>query len=133
MSTSYLSFQDFPAGLETGLMKMKKGERAEMTVKPNYGFGSSGLASKGVPGGATLVYDVHLSSFERAKESWQLDGEQKLEQSRLFKEKGTAYFKAAKYDLAVKKYGKIVEFLEHEISLRDEKEEERKSLLQAGE
>ena len=34
--------------------------------------------------------------------------------------------------MARKKYDKIVEYLEHEISLKDEKEEERKELLQAG-
>ena len=53
--------------------------------------------------------------------------------SRLFKEKGTVFFKAGKYEMARKKYDKIIEYLEHEISLRDEKEEERKDLLQAGE
>ena len=37
---------------------------------------------QGVPGDAKLVYDVTLKSFERAKEGWQLDGDQKLEQSR---------------------------------------------------
>lgn len=61
-----------------------------------------------------------------------MDGDQKLEQSRLFKEKGTAYFSDGNYEQALKKYAKIVEYLEHEISLKDEKEEERKSLLQAG-
>lgn len=98
-----------------------------------YGFGKDGLASKNIPANATLTYDVHLKSFERAKESWQLDGDQKLEQSRLFKDKGTVYFKNGKFEMAAKKYGKIVEYLEHEISLRDEKEEERKNLVQAGE
>ena len=38
--------------------------------------------AKGVPGDAKLVYDITLKSFERAKEGWQLDGDQKLEQSR---------------------------------------------------
>ena len=34
--------------------------------------------------------------------------------------------------MASKNYRKIVDFLEHEISLRGEQEDERKSLLQAG-
>ena len=41
------------------------------------------------------MYDLHLKSFERAKESWQLDGEQKLEQAKLFKDKGTLFFKVS--------------------------------------
>jgi len=123
---------DIPVGLETGICRMKKGERAELTVDPKYGFGKDGRKSKGVPGDSQLVYDITLKSFERAKEGWQLDGDQKLEQSRLFKEKGTVFFKAGKYEMARKKYDKIIEYLEHEISLKDEKEDERKDLLQAG-
>lgn len=36
----------------------------------------------------------------------------------MFKEKGTGFFKQGKFPLATKKYKKIVEFLEHEISLK---------------
>ncbi len=121
-----------PGGLETALQKMKKGEVARVSLSPANAFGAAGDATRGVPANATLVYDVTLSTFERAKESWQLDGEQKLEQAKLFKEKGTEFFKAGKFELAAKKYKKIVDFLEHEISLKGEQEEERKTLLQAG-
>jgi hypothetical protein len=34
----------------------------------------------GVPPDATLAYEVKLESFEKSKESWQLDPSQKLEQ-----------------------------------------------------
>lgn len=37
-----------------------------------------------------------------------------MEQSKLFKEKGTAYFKAGKYELALKLYKRIEQFLENE-------------------
>ena len=100
---------------------------------------------KGVEGNSTLVYELTLVKFEKAKESWQvksevkfktkkhdrlpfstlmhclcvskflplksrnrnnigfafafarvqLDAEQKLEQARIFKEKGTKHFKAS--------------------------------------
>ena len=43
--------------------------------------------------GSRLTYEVYLKSFERAKESWQLDGEQKVEQARILKDKGTIFFK----------------------------------------
>ena len=43
--------------------------------------------------GRKLLYDIHLKAFERAKESWQLDGEQKVEQAKILKEKGTIFFK----------------------------------------
>jgi FK506-binding protein 4/5 len=85
-----------------------------------------------VPANAKLTYEVTLKSFERAKESWQFDGPEKLGQARLFKESGTNFFKQGKYELALKKYKRIIDLLEHEISLKGDDETERKSLLQAG-
>lgn len=118
-----------PRGVELALEKMKKNEKAQITIVPKLAqFGT------GVPedNNDKITYEINLKSFERAKESWQLDGEQKLEQSVIFKEQGTTFFKQGKYDLAANKYKKIIDFLEHEISLKDDKEETRVSLLQAG-
>ena len=73
--------------------------QAHITLSSNYGFGRAGCAQFGIPGaiegttGSKLIYEVYLKSFERAKESWQLDGEQKVEQARVLKEKGTIFFK----------------------------------------
>lgn len=121
-----------PRGVEFALEKMKKKECAQITLKPEYGFGTTGNAEKGIPPGSTLVYDITLTKFEKAKESWQLDADQKLEQARIFKDKGTKHFKDEKYEIASTRYQKVVDFLEHEISLKGEAEEERKALLQAG-
>jgi len=112
--------------------KMKKKEVAQITLTPAYGFGSAGCSQLGVEGNATLVYELTLVKFEKAKESWQLDAEQKLEQARIFKEKGTKHFKDQKYEIASSRYQKVIDFLEHEISLKGEAEDERKALLQAG-
>ncbi len=116
-------------GVEKALEKMKRTEQAQIQIAPKWAEGGPVVPKDSQE---MLVYDINLKSFERAKESWQMDGEEKLKQSIVFKDKGTDYFKQGKYDLAAKKYAKIIEFLEHEISLRDEKEEERASLLQAG-
>jgi len=64
--------------------KMKKKEKIEVKLAPKYGFGSSGWPEKNVPPDATVIYEVHLHSFERAKESWQMDAEMKVEQVREF-------------------------------------------------
>ena len=79
-----------------------------------------------------------MISFEKAKESWQLDADAKLEQvmrdiyrhiqsfqflllqAKIFKEKGTIHFKMNKYEVASTRYQKIIDFLEHEISLKGE-------------
>jgi len=49
---------------------------------------------------STLQYDITLVKFEKAKESWQLDADQKLEQARMFKDKGTKHFKDGKFEIA---------------------------------
>jgi len=123
---------NIPRGIELSLEKMKKNEIAEITLKPAYGFGSTGDKAKGVPPDATVVYEVKLNKFEKAKESWQLDADQKLEQAKIFKEKGTKHFMEGKYEIAATRYQKVIDFLEHEISLKDEAELERKDVLQAG-
>jgi len=129
---------NIPIGIELALEKIKLNEKAHITLSSSYGFGRAGCPQFGIPGtvegstGSRLTYEVYLKSFERAKESWQLDGEQKVEQARILKDKGTIFFKEGKFDMASNKYNKIIELLEHEISLKDEKENERKSLLQAG-
>jgi len=121
-----------PRGIEFALEKMKKNEIAQITLKPESGFGRGGCLDKGIGPDATLVYEVKLNSFEKAKESWQLDADAKLEQAKIFKEKGTKHFKDSKYEIASTRYQKVIDFLEHEISLKGESEAERKNLLQAG-
>ena len=51
-----------------------------MTIKPQYCFGKEGSLAKGVGANKTLVYEITLISFEKAKESWQLDADAKVEQ-----------------------------------------------------
>ena len=97
------------------LEKMKRKEEAQICMAPNLTVGGLGVPKDNQE---VLKYDINLKSFERAKESWQMDGEEKLEQSKIFKAKGTDFFKQGKYDMANTKYNKIIEFLEHEISLK---------------
>ena len=53
-------------------------------------------------------------------------------QARIFKDKGTQHFKNSKFEIAASRYQRIIDFLEHEISLKGDKEQDRKNLLQAG-
>jgi FK506-binding protein 4/5 len=110
---------NIPDGVEQALLKFKKQERSLIKLTPAYGFGSAGNEQLGVPPNANLEYEVELKSFEKAKESWSMDADEKLEQAKLCKEKGTNHFKTAKYALANKQYCKIVTLLEFEKSISD--------------
>ena len=61
-----------------------------------------------------------------------MDPEEKVEQAKVCKEKGTQFFKQEKYRLAIKQYKKIVDYLQFDSGLSQEKKEEHSSVLLAG-
>ncbi|XP_048463708.1 peptidyl-prolyl cis-trans isomerase FKBP4-like isoform X1 [Rhincodon typus] len=111
---------DVPSGIEKALQEMEKGEEAIISLKPKYGFGEAGNPKLNIPPSANLVYEIVLKNFEKAKESWEMNIGEKLEQSAIVKEKGTLYFKVGKYKQATIHYKKIVSWLEHESGLSEE-------------
>ncbi|XP_017261748.1 peptidyl-prolyl cis-trans isomerase FKBP4 [Kryptolebias marmoratus] len=121
-----------PAGVEKSIMAMEQGEEALFTMKPKYGFGNAGSEKYNIPGGATVIYKIKLTAFEKAKESWEMNTAEKLEQSSIVKEKGTQYFKEGKYKQASVQYKKIVSWLEHESGLSEEDEKKAKALRLAA-
>lgn len=55
-----------PEGVDLAVLKMKKGETAEVTIAPKYAFGAKGAQRQAgaVPADATVVYTVTLKDFE---------------------------------------------------------------------
>ncbi|XP_039988260.1 peptidyl-prolyl cis-trans isomerase FKBP4 [Xiphias gladius] len=121
-----------PAGVEKAITAMEQGEEAIFNIKPKYGFGNAGNAKYNIAGGATLQYKIKLAAFEKAKESWEMNTLEKLEQSSIVKEKGTQYFKEGKYKQASVQYKRIVSWLEHESGLLEEDEKKAKALRLAA-
>lgn len=123
---------DLPYGLETAIQRMEKGEHSIVYLKPSYAFGSVGKEKFQIPPHADLRYEVHLKSFEKAKESWEMNSEEKLEQSNIVKERGTVYFKEGKYKQALLQYKKIVSWLEYESSFSGEEMQKVRALRLAS-
>ncbi|XP_074050764.1 peptidyl-prolyl cis-trans isomerase FKBP4 [Macrotis lagotis] len=111
---------DLPPGLEKAIQRMEKGENSIVYLKPSYGFGNTGKEKFEIPQEAELQYEVTLKSFEKAKESWEMNAEEKLEQSAIVKERGTVYFKEGKYKQAMLQYKKIVSWLEYKLGFSEE-------------
>ncbi|XP_048727862.2 peptidyl-prolyl cis-trans isomerase FKBP4-like isoform X2 [Ostrea edulis] len=116
-------------GLEIALKRMKEGEKCRLDIKPSMAYGSKGNPDLGVPPDADLVYDVELRSFENVKENWEMEPQEKLEQSRIAKEKGTKFFKEGNYKVALKYYDKCQKNLEFETTLSGEDEEKKKEMI----
>jgi FK506-binding protein 4/5 len=119
-------------GIEHALLKLKKEEIARVYIKSNHAWGSKANSEFGLPEYSDVIYEIELVNFEKSKESWQLNGKEKLEQSELLKNRGADFFKENKYASAVKKYKKIVDYLQNEVyDLEEEKASANKFLLAA--
>lgn len=90
-------------------MTMKKNEVALLTIAPEYAFGSTESQQElaVVPPNSTVHYEVELVSFEKEKESWDMNTEEKIEAAGKKKEQGNTLFKAGKYARASKRYEKV--------------------------
>ncbi|KAH9515419.1 Peptidyl-prolyl cis-trans isomerase fkbp1a [Bulinus truncatus] len=51
-------------GWDEGFTKLSKGQRAKLTITPDYGYGSKGAAGV-IPPNATLIFDVELLDIKR--------------------------------------------------------------------
>ncbi|XP_072109373.1 peptidyl-prolyl cis-trans isomerase FKBP5-like isoform X3 [Mobula birostris] len=89
---------DIPIGVDKALEKMQRGEHCILHLKPKYGFGDHGKPGFNIPPNSELDYEVLLKDFVKAKDPWEMDTREKLEQAAIAKEKGTSYFKALAID-----------------------------------
>nr|QBH73880.1 fk506-binding protein [Aphelinus abdominalis] len=116
-------------GVEIALKRFKKGEKSKITIKSKYAFGNAGKPEFNIPANATVEYVVELKNLEKGPEAWSMDAMQKLEQAKMFKERGTAYFKENKFNLAVKMYQKVIEFVNDAYDFKDQYEKPRDDFL----
>ncbi|CAG9797937.1 unnamed protein product [Chironomus riparius] len=99
------------SGIESGLEKMTQGEVSRLVIQPKYAFGADGNEQFQIPSNSTVEYVVTLNEFEKEIESWKLDADESLVQAKMFKDKGTNYFKQDKFKMALKFYEKCQAFL----------------------
>ncbi|KAJ7295553.1 hypothetical protein O6H91_14G016500 [Diphasiastrum complanatum] len=117
-------------GLDKAVATMKMGERALVTVAPEYGFGEVATEKElgVVPANATLLYEVELLSFVKEKESWNMDTPEKLEFATKKKEEGNTLFKLGKFARASKKYEKAAKLVEYDSSFDEDQKKQSKVL-----
>ena len=110
-------------GWDEGFATMKKGEKAMLTIRSEYGYGENGSPPK-IPGGATLKFEVELLSFgPKPKEKWELTDEEKLAKGNELKADAKEMFKDKKFDDALSTYETALDYVQ------DLKEEAAKALV----
>ncbi|KAL5550971.1 hypothetical protein UlMin_001147 [Ulmus minor] len=112
------------------VLTIKKGEVALLSIAPEYAFGLSKSRQElaVVLANSTVYYDVELVSFEKKKESWDLNTEQKIVAAGRKKKEGNVLFMVDKYVRALKRYDKAVKFIEYDTSSSEEEKKQAKAL-----
>ncbi|KAK7310766.1 hypothetical protein RJT34_08479 [Clitoria ternatea] len=117
-------------GLDRALATMKKGEKAIVTIHPDYAFGNVEVRRdlSTVPPGSNVVYDIEMIDFIQEKASWELNSTEKIEVAGRKKEEGNVLFKASNYQRARKKYDKATDFVSEDGSFGDDEQKLAKAL-----
>ncbi len=99
-------------GWDIGVKSMQLGEKADLVIKSDYGYGDSGSPPK-IPGGATLIFTVELVQIEERKAAKYLRSDEEIFQdSKSKKDQGTEKFKAGQFKEAYFAYREAFETLE---------------------
>lgn len=120
---------EFPSAIYTAAKTMKKDERCKIVVKSQYGFGQEGNEKFGIPSNATLEYNITMKDFVRAKETWEMDDNERLDGALNYKDKGAKSVKAGDYLQAIAMYEKVIDYLDHHEAKEDGSDDE-KALIQ---
>ena len=107
-------------GWDIGMASMKVGEKAELVIRSDYGYGDRG-AGGDIPGGATLIFKVEILKIhenekgedeeEEEEEEPVVSNEQLFAQASKLKEEGNVSFKAQDFLTALNKYEEALKTL----------------------
>ncbi|CAD5223799.1 unnamed protein product [Bursaphelenchus okinawaensis] len=122
-----------PEGVDRALRRIAKGEKCRIVLKGNrFTYGSKSPEGFEFPINAELEFTIFLTDFEKVKASWEMTDEEKVEHSRVLKDKGTKFLKLDKLHLALNKYEAIVTILEHVNPTEDKLKEDLEAVLIAA-
>ena len=83
---------------------MKLGEKADLIIKSEYGYGENGSPPT-IPGGATLIFTVELVQIDDTKAAkFTKSAEELMKESKETKDKGNEKFKAQEFKEALSFY-----------------------------
>ncbi|GFW64840.1 peptidyl-prolyl cis-trans isomerase FKBP4 [Trichonephila clavipes] len=85
-----------------------------------------------MPPGADIKYEVTLFGFEKVKEVFEMNTDQKLARAKIVKERGVNLYKLGQYKAAVKQFRCVLQCLENEPGADPNTAEVRKELVKSS-
>jgi len=114
--------------LEFAVLEMKKQERAILTctkpamcIEPQLGLKELPMADK-------VVLTLELTEFEKAKDTWSMSEEEKVEFGLARKDVGSQLFKAARIEMALERYKKVIDLFSYTDNFKEENKTKAKDL-----
>jgi FK506-binding protein 4/5 len=101
-------------GLEAAIKSMKQGEISVFKVKSAWAYGSAGNSALKVPANSDLEYEIELLAFDKPKDKYDMNFQEKVEYMTKLKDLGNKFFKAGQIDRANSKYSEVVKVFQHE-------------------
>lgn len=87
-------------GWDIGIMSMKLGEKAELTISPEFAYGAAGSPPT-IPPNATLIFTVELIQIsDRRPTRWMMSDMELVAAAKKLKDDGAARFKAGEFKAA---------------------------------
>ncbi|KAG4931550.1 hypothetical protein JHK86_048511 [Glycine max] len=128
--STLLSVEQVITGLDRAVATMKKGERAIISIHPDYAFGDVEVRRDIaiVPPGSNVVYDIEMMDFIKEKAPWELNSKEKIEVAGRMKEEGNELFKVGNYQRAGKKYEKAADFVDEDGSFGFDEQKQAQTL-----
>lgn len=91
-----------------------------MKIQAKYAFGAKGNEEFKIPPNAVVEYTVKLVDCGKGIEEWKLSDNERLDEAKAYKEKGTNYFKKENWALAIKMYNKCKNLLPNTADTNEE-------------
>ncbi|KAI8915919.1 hypothetical protein EDD86DRAFT_7427, partial [Gorgonomyces haynaldii] len=95
-------------GWDVGVASMQVGEKAELLIQPEYGYGKHG-SPPSIPPNAVLLFTVEL--FELDESTADLSVQERIEKAEPLKAQGNEYFKKGDYPKAIEAYTQACQYL----------------------
>eukprot|EP01083_Nonionella_stella_P077996 213217_1 len=98
-------------GVEMAVATMRAGERARIQIGPTFGY-SDLRRPKGMPADLErFEAEVELLRFEKEKNLWDLNDDEKMELAKSKRETGNQMYRDTKFKTAVRSYEKAIQYL----------------------